>query len=259
MDEKNNKVVVITGAASGIGLKTTEACLNAGYTVIMIDSDKAALHKQHQIISNDAPKRCFMFLLDVSDLNAYTTVIDTVMHQFKRIDGLFNNAGIEGKQAALVDYDETIFRRVLDVNTMGVYYGLKLVLPIMVKQKQGIILNMASVVGFNAVVNQSAFIASKHAVIGLTKAAALEYGQYNIQINALAPGGILTPFMEQALKGINKDNPDAVKQMLIERNPSRRLGTPDDVAKIALSFFSGNMPYVNGETIVIDGGLSIRW
>ncbi len=255
----NAHVIIITGAASGIGLASSIACLKHSSRVVMIDFDQSALDTQYQLLNQQYPNQVFKACVDVSNASAFSQVIDDVMHQFNRIDGLFNNAGIEGKQAPLTDYDETIFRRVLDVNIMGVYYGMKFVLPWMIKQGTGIILNAASVVGFTVVPNQSAFIASKHAVIGLTKAAALEYGQFNIQVNALAPGGILTPMMENALKGINPDNPEAVKTMLINRNPSKRLGTPEDIGVIVASIFAGNLPYVNGETIVVDGGLSIRW
>ncbi len=255
----HDQVIIITGAASGIGLASTKACLLQGSRVMMIDLNQEALDKAHQALHVQYPNHVFKACVDVSNADAFSQVIDDVMDQFNRIDALFNNAGIEGKQAPLSDYDDTIFKRVLDVNIMGVYYGMKFVLPWMKKQGHGIILNASSVVGFTVVPNQSAFIASKHAVIGLTKSAAVEYGQFNIQVNALAPGGILTPMMENALKGINPDNPEAIKTMLINRNPSKRLGTPEEIGVIVASIFAGNLPYVNGETIVVDGGLSIRW
>lgn len=124
--------------------------------------------------------------------------VDETVKTFGRIDGLYNNAGIEGKQASITDYEVNIFKKVIDINLMGVYYGMRYVLPVMQKQQYGRIVNVASVVGVRGVQHQIPYVASKYAVSGMTKNAALEYGRYGILTNAIAPGAILTPMVAEA-------------------------------------------------------------
>src|SRR5690606_16260319 len=148
---------------------------------------------------------------DVSDEAAVKNYVDKTVKVFGRIDGLYNNAGIEGKQASISDYDVTIFKKVIDINLMGVYYGLRYVIPVMQKQNFGRIVNVASVGGIRGVLNQMPYVASKHAVSGMTKNAALEYGRDGILTNAIAPGAILTPMVAEAFKQVNPANPKAAE------------------------------------------------
>ena len=159
-------------------------------------------------------------------------------------------------QASITDYDIGVFKKVIDINLMGVYYGLRYVLPVMRKQEYGRIVNVASVGGIRGVLNQMPYVASKHAVSGMTKNAALEFGRYGILTNAIAPGAILTPMVAEAFKQVNPQDPKAAEKEYAQRNPTRRLGLPAEVAKVVAFLLSRDNGYVSGQTIAIDGGES---
>lgn len=133
---------------------------------------------------------------------------------------------------------------------------MRYVIPVMVRQEYGRIVNVASVGGIRGVLNQIPYVASKHAVSGMTKNAALEYGRHGILTNAIAPGAILTPMVEAAFKQVNAQDPKAAEKEYARRNPTRRLGLPEDVAKLVAFLISRENGYVSGQTIAIDGGES---
>ena len=181
------------------------------------------------------------------------TVVVTV-EEFGAIDGFYNNAGIEGKQTPMIEYDTEIFKKVIDINLLGVFYGMKYIIPVMIKNGGGKIVNVSSVGGLRGVLNQSAYVATKHAVAGLTKQAALEYGSDGILTNAIAPGAIMTPMVEEAFRQVNPDDPQAAEKEYASRNPTKRLGTPAEVAKVVSFLLSDDNGYLNGQIIAIDGG-----
>ena len=139
---------------------------------------------------------------------------------------------------------------------MGVYFGMRYVIPVMQKQNYGRIVNVASVGGIRGVLNQTPYVASKHAVSGMTKNAALEYGKYGITTNAIAPGAILTPMVAEAFREINPKDPKASETEYAKANPTKRLGVPEEVAKVVAFLLSDDASYVSGQTIAIDGGQS---
>src|SRR5690606_9033607 len=159
-------------------------------------------------------------------------------------------------QASITEYDVNVFKKVIDINLMGVYYGLRYVLPVMQQQKFGRIVNVASVGGIRGVLNQMPYVASKHAVSGMTKNTALEYGKDGILTNAIAPGAILTPMVAEAFKEVNPDDPKAAEAEYAQRNPTKRLGLPHEVAKLVSFLLSEDNGYISGQTIAIDGGES---
>jgi NAD(P)-dependent dehydrogenase (short-subunit alcohol dehydrogenase family) len=193
---------------------------------------------------------------DVSQEDAVKHYVEEAVQAFGRIDGLYNNAGIEGKQASIVDYDMSVFKKVIDINLMGVFYGLRYVLPVMQQQQYGRIVNVASVGGIRGVMNQMPYVASKHAVSGMTKNTALEYGRYGIITNAIAPGAILTPMVAAAFQQVNPTDPKQAETEYAQRNPTKRLGLPEEVAKVVAFLLSDSASYLNGQTIAIDGGES---
>ena len=193
---------------------------------------------------------------DVSKEAEVQRYVDETVKAFGRIDGFYNNAGIEGRQAPLTEYDNTVFQKVIDISLMGVYYGMRHIIPVMQKNKYGRIVNVASVGGIRGVQHQTPYVASKHAVSGMTKNAALEYGQFGITTNAIAPGAILTPMVAEAFKQVNPEDPKKAETEYAQANPTKRLGLPEEVAKVVVFLLSADASYISGQTIAIDGGQS---
>lgn len=257
MKNFENKTIIITGAAMGLGLAAAKELAARGANLALVDYNEKSLNDAKAEIANDFPDaKILMVVADVSNEEAVKNYVDETVKAFNRIDGLYNNAGIEGRQAGMTEYDVSVFKKVIDINLMGVYYGMRYVIPIMQKQNYGRIVNVASVGGIRGVLNQVAYVASKHAVSGMTKNAALEYGRYGINTNAIAPGAILTPMVAEAFREVNPDDPKAAETEYAQRNPVKRLGLPAEVAKVVAFLLSEDASYVNGQTIAIDGGES---
>ena len=257
MKNFENKTIIITGAAMGLGLAAAKELASRGANLALVDYNEVALNDAKQEINKQNPEvKIINIVTDVSKEEAVKAYVDETLKTFGRIDGLYNNAGIEGKQASITEYDVNVFKKVIDINLMGVYYGLRYVIPVMQKQKYGRIVNVASVGGIRGVLNQMPYVASKHAVSGMTKNAALEYGRDGIITNAIAPGAILTPMVAEAFKQVNPKDPKAAETEYAQHNPTKRLGLPNEVAKVVAFLLSDDASYVNGQTLAIDGGES---
>ena len=241
----------------GLGLAAAKELASKGANLVLVDyNDKALQDAKSEISAEFSDVKIITIVADVSKEEAVKNYVDETVKAFGRIDGLYNNAGIEGKQASITEYDLNIFKKVIDINLMGVYYGLRYVIPVMQKQKFGRIVNVASVGGIRGVLNQMPYVASKHAVSGMTKNAALEYGRDGILTNAIAPGAILTPMVAEAFREVNPTDPKAAEAEYAQRNPTKRLGLPHEVAKLVAFLLSEENGYVSGQTIAIDGGES---
>lgn len=252
-----DKIIIITGAASGLGYATAEELIKKGAKIVLVDYNKDALDKAEASLKKVVSDADILSVVaDVSKAEQVKNYVDETVKTYGRIDGLYNNAGIEGTQAPMIDYDLDIFQKVIDINLYGVYYGMRYVIPVMRKQKYGRIVNVASVGGIRGVINQTAYVASKHAVSGMTKNAAIEYGKEGILTNAIAPGAILTPMVEKAFSEVNPADPKAAEKEYAQRNPTRALGKPIDVAKTVAFLISEDNGYISGQTIAIDGGES---
>ena len=257
MSTFQGKTIIITGAAMGLGLATAKVVAERGANLTLVDYNEDALNKAKEELLGIAPDaKILTITADVSNEDAVKNYVDKTISEFGQIDGFYNNAGIEGKQAPITEYDIEVFKKVIDINLIGVYYGLRYVIPAMQKNGGGKIVNVASVGGIRGVVNQMPYVASKHAVSGMTKNAAIEYGKDNIFTNAIAPGAILTPMVAGAFKQVNPSNPAAAEKEYAQRNPTRRLGKPEEVGKLVAFLLSDDCQYVNGQTIAIDGGES---
>lgn len=257
MKTLKERSIIITGAGMGLGLATARELASQGAYLTLVDFNEKALSEAHQQIAKESPSAKVITVAgDASKEEDVKKYVDAAVKAYGRIDGLYNNAGIEGKQAPLTEYDVAIFKKVVDINLMGVYFGMRYVIPQMQKQKYGRIVNVASVGGLRGVMNQTAYVATKHAVTGMTKNAALEYGRDGITTNAIAPGAILTPMVAEAFRQVNPADPKKAEAEYAQANPTKRLGLPEEVAKVVAFLLSEDNSYVSGQTIAIDGGQS---
>lgn len=164
------KTIVITGAGMGLGYATALELAAKGANLALVDYNQEALNRIGKELGQRFPEvKAITILADVSSEKAVKAYVEKTVATFDRIDGFYNNAGIEGKQASITEYDVDVFKKVIDINLMGVYYGLRYVIPVMQKQKYGRIVNVASVGGIRGVLHQTPYVASKHAVSGMTK------------------------------------------------------------------------------------------
>ena len=257
MSNLKDKTIIITGAAMGLGLAAAIECASREANLALIDFNAESLEKAKVSISEQFPQvKLITIVADVSDESAVKSYVEKTLETFGRIDGFYNNAGIEGRQAPMTEYDIDMFKKVIDINLLGVYYGMRYVIPVMQKQNYGRIVNVASVGGIRGVMNQTPYVASKHAVSGMTKNAALEYARFGITTNAIAPGAILTPMVAEAFVQINPKDPKSAEAEYALSNPSKRLGLPEEVGKVVAFLLSDDCSYINGQIIAIDGGQS---
>ncbi|MEK5396319.1 SDR family NAD(P)-dependent oxidoreductase [Paenibacillus sp. FSL K6-2859] len=246
-----NKVILITGSGSGIGRSTALLFAREGATVIVNDLDEAKGIETLKNIHADGGKGHFIHA-DVTHAESVEQMVDQIIEHYGHIDVLFNNAGISGV-GALHEVEPDAWERVIQVNIRGVYLPSKYVLPHMMKRKSGNIINMSSCVAEIGLARRASYSATKGAVLALTKSMQVDYAAYNIRVNALLPGTILTPFVENYLK-TSYDNPETAIASIKKRQLSEELGLPEDVAQAALFLASDESKFMMGSPLYIDGG-----
>ncbi len=252
-----DKVVIVTGAGSGLGLSTVQRLAEEGATLVLVDLREDWLEAARATLPEGA--RASLIKADVADVAQVQAYVDATVAEHGRIDGFFNNAGIEGRQNLTEDFGAEEFHRVISINLDGVFYGMSAVLKVMREQGFGAIVNTASVGGIRGVGNQSGYAAAKHGVVGLTRNSAVEYGQFGIQINAIAPGAIMTAMVEGSLRQIGGEDWEEVGRQFVSVNPMKRFGRPEEVAALVAFLLSGEALFINGATIPIDGGQSYKY
>jgi NAD(P)-dependent dehydrogenase (short-subunit alcohol dehydrogenase family) len=249
------KVALITGAGNGIGRATAMAFAARGAKVVVVDKDAKAAEATAGSIKQQGGD-ALPVTADVTksaDVQAY---VKAALDKYGKIDCFFNNAGIEGKVQPTHEYDEALFDQVINVNVKGVFLGLRHVIPAMLKQGGGAIVNTASVAGLNASPGMSAYVASKHAVLGLTKTAATEVSRAGVRVNAVCPGPVDTRMIHSLEAMLNPSDPKSVGEKYASSIPTGRYTTPDEIANMVLFLCSDLASNTTGGHFVVDGGRS---
>ncbi|RMG84156.1 MAG: SDR family oxidoreductase [Chloroflexi bacterium] len=245
-----DKVVLITGGASGIGRATALLAAQEGARVVVSDVDEEGGDETVAMIRDNGGAGHFV-KADVSNNVHVAALVKAALDAFGRLDCAVNNAGITGNMLSrLADIDEEVFDRILSVNVKGVWLCMKHELPIMVEQGGGAIVNVASVAGLRVQPKDAAYTASKHAVIGLTKSAAIEYARYGIRVNAVCPGYTDTPMVQGAI-----EHNEQMRQLTVAAIPLKRLGRPEEIAEGIVWLCSDAASFVTGHGLVLDGGI----
>jgi NAD(P)-dependent dehydrogenase (short-subunit alcohol dehydrogenase family) len=252
MDFKG-KVAVVTGAGNGIGRQAALGFAGRGAKVLCVDRDGPAAERTAGTIKQQGGD-ARPHPADVTKSADVQGYVKAALDAWGRIDCFFNNAGIEGKLAPLAEYDEAVFDQVIGVNVKGVFLGLRHVLPVMLKQKSGAIVNTASVAGLVGTPGIGPYVASKHAVIGLTKTASGEVARSGVRVNAICPGPIDTRMIHSLEAQINPADPASVAARYQSMLPIGRYGTPEEVANLVLFLCSDLAGNITGAQYVIDGG-----
>lgn len=255
MDRFDGKVAVVTGAGGGIGRAASLRFASEGASVLAVDLADESLAETVALV-DAAGGTAHAVRADVTRSAEVEGYVQTAVEAFGGVDVLFNNAGIEGTISALEDYPETTFDQVLDVNVKGVWLGMRHVAPAMRLRGGGSIVNTSSGAGLQGTPTLIAYGASKHAVVGMTKTAAIELAPAGIRVNAICPGVIQTRMMDSIGSMSVPDDPESYRKALHERVPMGRYGEPEEVVALVAFLASGEASYMTGSVHSIDGGLS---
>ncbi|MBJ9739992.1 glucose 1-dehydrogenase [Acinetobacter oleivorans] len=245
MSRLQNKVCIITGAASGMGESEAIAFAQQGAKLIIADMNLEQANQVAEKIIN-AGGEAFAFQVDVTQFDQLQQLVEFTLEKFGRIDVLLNNAGIFDKYTNSLDTTEELWDRMFAINVKAVFKLSNLVLPKMIEQGSGAIINIASIAGLVAQMGGASYTASKHAVIGYTKHLAAVYAKHGIKINAICPGTIRTPMTAKMLETRPTD-----------KIPLDRFGEASEVAELAIFLASDEARFMNGSCITIDGGYTI--
>lgn len=255
-----DKVTIITGAASGIGLAIAKVFLENGAKVVLADLNEDKLIQETDALKSQGYD-CMPIKVNVTDEQAVKAMIDQTVEQYGRLDILFNNAGLQHVES-IESFPTEKFRQMIDIMLTGSFIGTKYVLPIMKQQQSGRILNMASINGVIGFAGKAAYNSAKHGIIGLTKVTALETATEGITVNAICPGYIDTPLVRNQMDDVAKERGVAVEQVLEDvlypLIPQKRLLDIKDIADYALFLCSDSAKSVTGQAILIDGGYTVQ-
>jgi len=251
----NGKVALITGGGGGIGRATALAFALHGAKVMVVDADAELGQASVDVITQRGGAAAFV-QADVTRSALVKAYVEKTVAAYDRIDCFFNNAGIEGVVTPTQDYEEEVFDRVIAVNLKGVFLGLRYVLPVMLAQGAGSIVNTASVAGLFGSPGMPAYVASKHGVLGLTKVASTDVAAQGVRVNAVCPGPVETRMMRSLEAQRSPNDPEGVHKAYSAGIPTGRYAQPEEIAGAVLYLCSDLAGDVTGTHIVIDGGRS---
>lgn len=249
----SDRVAVVTGGANGIGLAAARGFASGGARVVVVDRDAAGAARAAAALRDDGAEALGV-TADVTrsaDVQAY---VAAALDAYGAIDCFFNNAGIEGRVAPTAEYDEAVFDAVIAVNVKGVFLGLRHVLPVMIRQGRGAVVNTASIAGLLGSPGMAAYVASKHAVLGLTKVAGGEVAARGVRVNAVCPGPVDTRMIHDIEEQLNPGDPASVGAGYQASIPIGRYATPEEVANVVLFLCSDLASNVTGAHYTVDGG-----
>lgn len=253
MIDLSGKVALITGGAGGIGRAAAHAFVRAGARIVNVDLNEEYGLETAREIEKQGGEALFV-KADVSKADEVAAYVATAREHFGRIDIFVNNAAWEGVVKSLVDYPDEIFDKVVAINIRGVFLGLKHVLPVMYEQGGGVVINTSSIAGHIGSPGLVAYTASKHAVLGMTKTAAMEGAKFNVRVNAVSPGAVDTRML-RSLASLNRpDAADAAMEKYAVDSPNGRLATPDEIANVMLFLASDLSSHMSGQSFRVDGG-----
>lgn len=253
MSNNTKQVAIITGAASGIGRATSLKMAENGYQVVLVDFNQALGEETLALVQNNGGEGIFV-KADVSKEADVENYVKMAVEAYGRIDVLFNNAGVIQMFAPFTSVNSDEYERIMSVNVKSVFLGMKYALPIMEKQGKGAIINTASSAGIRPEHSIAVYSASKHAVIGLTKGAAIEYAKKGIRINAVCPGGIETAIFKTVADTFAGGGyvPEEISPMRMGRH-----GQPDEIAEVVLFLASDKASFMAGAVVSVDGSLTV--
>lgn len=250
MKKLENKVAIITGGAGSIGKITARLFLDEGAKVMLVDLKEDELKKVQTELKSAHVKICMADVTKSSDVQHY---VNETVKQFGKIDVFFNNAGIEGSVKPIVDYPEDVFDKVIAVNVKGIWLGNKYILTHM--KNGGSIIMTSSVAGLLGFANLSAYVTSKHAVVGIMRTSAIEAAPLNIRVNSVHPAPVNNRMMRSIEEGASAGHAEEVKKQFESSIPLGRYAEPIEIAQLVLFLASDDSKYITGTTQVIDGGM----